>query len=480
MKSTFESFGLSEQIQRSIELLGYHQPTEVQSVLIESMIEGNDVVIQSQTGSGKTAAFAIPICDNIDFDQNIPQALIIAPTRELALQIKEDVFHIGRFKRVKVSVLFGKFPYEVQVKELKQKTHIVVGTPGRILDHIKRGTLDVSEIKYLIIDEADEMFKLGFLADMNQIIKKLPVKRQTVLLSATIPDQIQELISFAIRNPKFIKIDEESNVLDRITQYKLSVVEQAKLRVTREILMTEQPDSCMIFCNLKATVDDIFEYFSDMKFPIQRLHGGMEQNDRTQIIKGFKQGSFRFLVATDVAARGLDIDQVSLIINFDIPLEAEIYVHRIGRTGRFDQMGKAITFVTTNQGRFLRNIEDFTGVRMEMLQLPDKETLQNAHIDSARQIREKKIVKKVKGEQLNEGITALQIRAGKQSKIRPTDIVGAICSIEGLSAEDIGVINIGELFSEVEILNEKGDMVYQQLQELPIKGKLRKVIKMRK
>jgi ATP-dependent RNA helicase DeaD len=480
MKSTFESFGLSEQIQRSIELLGYHQPTEVQSVLIESMIEGNDVVIQSQTGSGKTAAFAIPICDNIDFDLNKPQALIIAPTRELALQIKEDVFHIGRFKRVKVSVLFGKFPYEVQVKELKQKTHIVVGTPGRILDHIKRGTLDVSELKFLIIDEADEMFKLGFLADMNQIIKKLPVKRQTVLLSATIPDQIQELISFAIRNPKFIKIDEESNVLDRITQYKLSVVEQAKLRVTREILMTLQPDSCMIFCNLKATVDDIFEYFTDMKFPIQRLHGGMEQNDRTQIIKAFKQGSFRFLVATDVAARGLDIDQVSLIINFDIPLEAEIYVHRIGRTGRFDQMGKAITFVTTNQGRFLRNIEDFTGVRMEMLQLPDKETLQNAHIDSARQIREKKIVKKVKGEQLNEGTTALQIRAGKQSKIRPTDIVGAICSIEGLSAEDIGVINIGELFSDVEILNEKGDIVFQQLQQLAIKGKMRKVIKIRK
>lgn len=480
MKSTFESFGLSEQIQRSIELLGYYQPTEVQSVLIESMIEGNDVVIQSQTGSGKTAAFAIPICDNIDFDQNKPQALIIAPTRELALQIKEDVFHIGRFKRVKVSVLFGKFPYEVQVKELKQKTHIVVGTPGRILDHIKRGTLDVSELKYLIIDEADEMFKLGFLIEMNQIIKKLPVKRQTVLLSATIPDQIQELISFAVRNPKFIKIDEESNVLDRITQYKLSVVEQAKLRVTREILMTLQPDSCMIFCNLKATVDDIYDYFSDMKFPIQRLHGGMEQNDRTQIIKAFKQGGFRFLVATDVAARGLDIDQVSLIINFDIPLEAEIYVHRIGRTGRFDQKGKAITFVTSNQGRFLRNIEDFTDVSMENFVLPDKETLQNEHAESARQIREKKIVKKIKGEQLNEGITALQIRAGKQSKIRPTDIVGAICSIENVSAEDIGVINIGELFSDVEILNEKGNLVLEKLQQLPIKGKLRKVIKIKK
>jgi ATP-dependent RNA helicase DeaD len=480
MKLTFESFGLSEQIQRSIELLGYHEPTEVQSVLIESMIEGNDVVIQSQTGSGKTAAFAIPICDNIDFDQNNPQALIIAPTRELALQIKEDVFHIGRFKRVKVSVLFGKFPFEVQVKELKQKTHIVVGTPGRVLDHIKKGTLDLSDIKYLIIDEADEMFKLGFLVEMNQIIKKLPIKRQTVLLSATIPDQIQDLISFAVRNPKFIKIDEESNVLDRITQFKLSVVEQAKLRLTREILMTLQPDSCMIFCNLKATVDDVYDYFTDMKFPIQRLHGGMEQNDRTQIIKDFKKGAFRFLVATDVAARGLDIDQVSLIINYDIPLEAEIYVHRIGRTGRFDQMGKAITFYTSNQGRFLRNIEDFTDVRMDNLVLPDKETLQNAHIDSARQIREKKIVKKVKGEQLNEGITAIQIRSGKQSKIRPTDIVGAICSIEGLSAEDIGVINIGELFSDVEILNEKGDLVVEQLQLLPIKGKLRKVLKIKK
>jgi ATP-dependent RNA helicase DeaD len=332
----------------------------------------------------------------------------------------------------------------------------------------------------LIIDEADEMFKLGFLIEMNQIIKKLPVKRQTVLLSATIPDQIQELISFAVRNPKFIKIDEESNVLDRITQYKLSVVEQAKLRVTREILMTLQPDSCMIFCNLKATVDDIYDYFSDMKFPIQRLHGGLEQNDRTQIIKAFKQGGFRFLVATDVAARGLDIDQVSLIINFDIPLEAEIYVHRIGRTGRYDQKGKAITFVTSNQGRFLRNIEDFTNVDMETFVLPDKETLQNEHAESARQIREKKIVKKVKGEQLNEGITALQIRAGKQSKIRPTDIVGAICSIENLSAEDIGVINIGELFSDVEILNEKGNMVLEKLQNLPIKGKLRKVIKIKK
>jgi ATP-dependent RNA helicase DeaD len=269
-------------------------------------------------------------------------------------------------------------------------------------------------------------------------------------------------------------------VLDRITQYKLSVVEQAKLRVTREILMTLQPDSCMIFCNLKVTVDDIYDYFSDMKFPIQRLHGGMEQNDRTEIIKAFKQGKFRFLVATDVAARGLDIDQVSLIINYDIPLEAEIYVHRIGRTGRFDQKGKAITLVTSNQGRFLRNIEDFTNVDMDTFILPDKETLQNAHLDSARQIREKKIVKKVKGEQLNEGITALQIRAGKQSKIRPTDIVGAICSIEGVSAEDIGVINIGELFSDVEILNEKGDLVLQQLQQLPVKGKLRKVIKIRK
>ncbi len=480
MNITFESFGLSEPLLRSIELLGYHRPTEVQSVLIETMMEGSDVVIQSQTGSGKTAAFAIPICENIEFEPNRPQALILAPTRELALQIREDVFHIGRFKRIKVSAIFGKFPYEVQVKELKQKTHVVVGTPGRILDHIQRGTLDVSQIGTLIIDEADEMFKLGFIAEMNQIIKKLPTKRQTVLLSATIPDQVEELIAKAVRNPKIIKIEEESNVLERIMQYKLSVVEMAKQRVVREILMAQQPESCMIFCNLKATVDEVYETFSDMKFPIERLHGGMEQRDRTEIIQAFKQGKFRFLVATDVAARGLDIDQVSLIINYDIPLEAEIYVHRIGRTGRFDQKGKAITLVTSNQGRFLRNIEEFTGIRMESYVLPDKETMQSGQSDSFRQLREKRVVKKIKGEQLNQGITALQIRAGKQSKIRPTDIVGAICSIEGVAVEDIGVIHIGDLFSDVEILNEKGSLVHEQLQKVAIKGKLRKVIKTRK
>ncbi len=480
MNQTFNNFGLSEPLLRSIELLGYHQPTEVQSMLIESMMEGTDIVIQSQTGSGKTAAFAIPICENIEFEPNRPQALILAPTRELALQIKEDVFHIGRFKRVKVSVLFGKFPYEVQVKELKQKTHVVVGTPGRVLDHIQRGTLDVSEIRYLIIDEADEMFKLGFLAEMKQILSKLPTRRQTVLLSATIPDQIEDLIAKAVRNPKIIKIEEKSNVLHRIQQYKISCVEPAKLRLTREILMTEQPESCMIFCNLKVTVDEVVDAFAELKFPIQRLHGGMEQNDRTEIIQSFKKGKFRFLVATDVAARGLDIDQVSLIINYDIPLESQIYVHRIGRTGRFDQKGKAITLVTSNQGRFLRNIEEFTGIRMESYVLPDKETLQSNHAESVRQIKEKRVVKKIKGEQLNQEIMALQIRAGKQSKIRPTDIVGAICSIEGINVEDIGVIHIGDLFSDVEILNNKGQQVLDQLQKTAVKGKIRKVIKIKK
>jgi len=476
-KSAFSKFGLQDEILKAIELLNYKQPTNVQSVLIEAMMEKNDVVIQSQTGSGKTAAYAIPVIQMLDWEENKPQVLVLAPTRELAMQIKEDVFNIGRFKRVKVALLIGKTPYSVQVSELKQKTHVVVGTPGRILEHIEDGTLDLSGIRFLIIDEADEMLNLGFIPTMDQILKSVPKKRQTVLTSATIPPAIDKMIKSYSRDPQMIRIEDENKVSDRIEQYKMDVVATDKLRSLKEVITMENPDSCIIFANQKATVDDICWELTDLHYPVYKLHGGLEQVDRTAVINDFKRGAFRYLVATDVAARGLDIDGVSLIINYDPPLESEMYVHRIGRTGRFDKLGKAITFVNRNQGKYINNIENFIEQSLLVYEQPTTAMLNAAKPEFAYKKATLTPVKAKKGSALNAGIMQLQIRAGKQAKIRAVDIVGSLCGLSGMSAQDIGVIQIGVLFTDVEILNHKGAQVLDQLQTTPIKGKLRRVIK---
>ncbi len=476
-ETNFSRFGLQEEILKAISLLDYKQPTNVQSMLIEAMLNQRDVVVQSQTGSGKTAAFAIPICNALDWNENKPQALILTPTRELALQVKQDVFHIGRFKRIKVSVLIGQTPFAQQERELKQKTHIVVGTPGRVMDHLSKNTLDLSELKYLVIDEADEMLDLGFIPQMDEILKTLRRDRQTVLLSATIPYQIQSLIENYCVDPQIVVIEEDNRVSDRILQYKYDVIATAKLKSLKEVLTVENPESCILFANQKATVDEITKELLSLNYPVRKLHGGLEQKDRTQIINDFKHGVFRYLVATDVAARGLDIDNVGLIFNYDCPLEGEAYVHRIGRTGRFDKSGKAITFVTTNQGKYMHRIETFIQKELTPYLRPTADAVLAARPMFTKTKNEIPTPKKQKGAAFDREILKLQINGGKQSKIRPVDVVGALCALPGIDANDIGVIAIGELKSEVEILNFKGNQVFNLLQNTPIKGKIRKVTK---
>lgn len=476
-ETTFARFGLQEEITKAIDLLHYKHPTPVQTMLIEAMLQHKDVVVQSQTGSGKTAAFAIPICEMLEWNENKPQALILTPTRELALQVKEDVFHIGRFKRVKVAVLIGQTPFSVQENELKQKTHIVVGTPGRVMDHLQHGTLDLSNLKYLIIDEADEMLNLGFIPQMDEILKTLRRDRQTVLLSATIPFQIQKLIDNYCVEPEIVVIEDEDRVFDRIEQFKYEVIASAKLKALKEVLTVENPDSCIIFANQKATVDEITKELNELRYPVFKLHGGLEQKDRIKIINDFKSGAFRYLIATDVAARGLDIESVSLIINYDSPLDGETYVHRIGRTGRFDQSGKAITFVTANQGKYLNHIEAFIKQPLGVYERPSADVILAARPQFTQKKNTLQANKGNKASALNYEILRLQIKGGKQAKIRPVDIVGALCSLPGIESNDIGVIQIGELFTDVEILNHKGNQVFHQLQETPIKGKLRRVTK---
>jgi len=477
IKANFNDYQLSRQILKAISMLNFKSPTSVQEKVIPVALEQNDIIVKSQTGSGKTAAFAIPICELVDWDENKPQALVIAPTRELAIQVKEDIFNIGRFKRIKVPAIYGKSPFIKQEKELKQKTHVVVGTPGRIIDHIERGTFDTSKIKCLVIDEADEMLNMGFIEQIETIINSLSKERMTMLFSATMPRDIEDLCDKYMKDPMLIEIESQSSAEDRICQERYSVDQRDKMKLLRDITIVENPDSCIIFCNTKQKVDEVYNELKNLKYTCGKTHGGMEQRDRLRVMNNFKQGAFRYLVATDVAARGIDIDNISLVINYDIPQDSESYVHRIGRTGRKNRKGRAISFVTKNESKFLNDIQQYIGKEIPLKERPVEETVNNSKQEFVEKINTKPVNKEIKGAQLSKEIMKLHINAGKKTKMRPVDIVGTLCNVKGMTAADIGIINVLDVSTFVEILNNKGELVFQELQKTPIKGRLRTVSK---
>lgn len=477
IKVNFKDYSLSSEILKAISMLNFKSPTTVQKQVIPTILDQKDIIVKSQTGSGKTAAFGIPICELIDWDENKPQALVIAPTRELAIQVKEDIFNIGRFKRVKVSAIYGKAPFQKQEKELKQKTHVVAGTPGRIIDHIEKGTFDTSKVKYLVIDEADEMLNMGFVEQIEAIITSLPKERVTMLLSATMPKDIEFLCEKYMKNPMYVEIENENPVADRISQQRYTVGERDKIKLLRDITIVENPESCIIFCNTQKKVEEVYDELANLKYTCDKIHGGMEQSDRLRVMNSFKKGYFRYLVATDVAARGIDIDNISLVINYDIPQDSQSYVHRIGRTGRKNKQGKAITFVTPNENKFLIDIHRYIGKEILLKERPSKEIVENFRKEFIEKINTKPEIKEEKGAQLSKEIMKLHINAGKKTKMRPVDIVGTLCNVKGMTADDIGIINVLDISTFVEILNNKGEMVYQELQDTPIKGRLRKVSK---
>ncbi len=477
MSSNFNEYNLSEEIIKALSLLNFQAPTKVQEQVIPAIFKQKNIIVQSQTGSGKTAAFGIPICELINWDDNLPQALVITPTRELANQVKEDIFNIGRFKRIKVSAVYGKESIVRQEKELKQKTHIVVGTPGRIIDLCERKTLNLSNVKYLIIDEADQIFNMGFIEQTENIISKLPPNQTFILLSATLPNDIKSLVSKYMKNPLKIEIEEHSKAVDRIIQESYDVIEADKLKLLRDITVVENPDSCMIFCNTKIKVDEVYDNLKMSHLTCEKIHGGMEQKDRLKVMDDFKRGQFRYLVATDVAARGIDVDSISLIINYDIPVDKEMYIHRIGRTGRIGKKGKAITFVTPYQNRFLEDIESTINRKIVRKQRPDKKTVDSLKTEFIEKVNATPIIKEAKGHCMNKEIMKIHINAGKKTKMRAIDIVGTLCNLNDIEAKDIGIIEVRDVSTFVEILNNKGDSVLRQLQTKPIKGRIRRVNK---
>ncbi len=476
----FTDFQISEPILKALEGLGYKNPTEVQQKVVPVALAKTDVAVKSQTGSGKTASFGIPLCELVDWDENKPQALILTPTRELADQVKEDITNIGRFKRIKAAAVYGKQPFAYQQAELKQKCHIVVGTPGRVLDHIERGTIDLSKIAYLVLDEADEMLNMGFIEQVETIINKLPEQRTTMLFSATLPENVEKLQRKYMTNPEHIEIESTDTLTDRIAHSLIRVEEKRKFSLLRDLTIVENPDSCIIFCRTKDNVDFVMEQLEKYHYTCEKLHGGMMQEDRFAVMNEFKRGEFRYLVATDVAARGIDIDSITHVINYDISLEKESYVHRAGRTGRAGKSGKVITFVTPHEGKFLAEIEAYIGFEIEERTAPSSSEVHAAEPAFTEKLETQPKLKKNKNEQVNKDILKLYFNGGKKKKLRAFDFVGTLTSIPGVTAEDIGIIKIQDTVTYIDILNGKGPMVLKAMKDKTIKGKTLKVHKANK
>lgn len=471
----FLKYGIEEDICNALDVLGYTKPMEVQEKVVPLVLAGKDLIVQSQTGSGKTAAFAIPICDQLILEENSPQVLVLTPTRELAVQVSEEIGHIGKFKKIRTLPVYGKQPVHIQIRQLNQRVHVVVGTPGRVSDLIARKHLDVSALRYLVIDEADELLKRGFIEEVEGIIKKLPSDKVTLLFSATMPEKIEAICSSYMNEPTRIEIESEVTTTDRIKQVWFEVSDDWKFNLMLKLIKAHQPHNCIIFCNTRDKADDMLQKLQRGKFNCGGLHGGMNQNDRLRIISSFKKGEITYLVATDLAARGLHVDRLDLVINYNVPLESENYVHRIGRTGRVNEDGLALSLVSEHEKTRWKELEKFLGY-----------TIEKGDSDQLTQPTPEKKTKAprpvgLKSDQLNKDITRIRMNAGKNKKMRAGDILGAISQINGLTSEDIGIIDIQDSCSYVDILNKKGELVISELAKTTVKGKTVsvKIIKIR-
>ncbi len=388
-KKLFSELGLSNEILQAVAKLGFEEASPIQTGAIPPLLEGGDVVGQSQTGSGKTAAFAIPAIESVDPGLSATQVLILCPTRELAVQVAEETAKLASFKNgVRELPIYGGQSYDRQFRGLKKGAHIVIGTPGRILDHIEKGTLKLQNIRSIILDEADRMLDMGFLDDIKSILSETPESRQTALFSATVPKPIASLIKTFTRNPTWVKIESESVTVPEIEQVWYEVHGRTKVEVLCRLIDLEDVRFAIIFCATKIMVDQLVEQLIARGYMADKLHGDMTQVMRERVMDRFRRRSVEFLVATDVAARGLDVKDIEVVFNFDLPNDGEDYVHRIGRTGRAGSKGKAITFVGGREVYKLQNIMRFTKGKIRRERVPTLEQVEerraNVFLDTLR------------------------------------------------------------------------------------------------
>lgn len=376
MTENFAALNLRPELAQAVTTLGYTQPTPIQRDIIPLMLAGSDVTGQAQTGTGKTAAFAIPILQQLDPSARLPQALVVAPTRELALQVAEMTQALGQYLEVNVLAIYGGTAYSQQLAGLRNGAHIVVGTPGRLLDLARRGRLDLSAVRFVVLDEADEMLSMGFIEDVEALLAQTPTERQTALFSATLPKRIMQLAENYLREPKTVRIEAEQVTVSATEQRYYLVNEFDKLAVLTRLFEIENISTALIFTRTRARTGELVNELNLRGFPAEALSGDMSQEARERTMARFRSGHVKVLVATDVAARGLDVEGISHVFNFDLPDEAELFVHRVGRTGRAGRTGIAISLVTPSERRLMREIEHFTKQEMRACSIPTPEEIQ--------------------------------------------------------------------------------------------------------
>lgn len=442
-KLKFNELHLSAELLAEIDKAGFVEASPIQEQTIPLAMAGKDVIGQAQTGTGKTAAFGFPTLEKIDTEDPTVQALIIAPTRELAVQSQEELFRFGRSKGVKVRSVYGGSSIEKQIKALKSGAHIVVGTPGRLLDLIKRKALKLNHVETLILDEADEMLNMGFLEDIEAIISRVPEDRQTLLFSATMPDAIKQIGVKFMKEPEHVKIAAKELTTELVDQYYIRVKENEKFDTMTRLMDVEQPELSIVFGRTKRRVDELTRGLKIRGFRAEGIHGDLDQGKRLRVLRDFKNGNLDVLVATDVAARGLDISGVTHVYNYDIPQDPESYVHRIGRTGRAGKSGQSITFVAPNEMGYLQIIENLTKKRMK--------GMKPATAEEAFQAKKKVALKKIERDFADETIRSNFEKFGKDARKLAAEFTPEELALYILSL----TVQDPDTLPEVEIAREK-------------------------
>ncbi|HYO98110.1 MAG TPA: ATP-dependent RNA helicase DbpA [Polyangiaceae bacterium] len=456
METDFSQLHLSPALLEVVAELGLQRLTPIQAQSIPVLLSGSDLIGQSQTGSGKTLAFALPMLEKLRLDTREVGALVLCPTRELCAQVARELRKLGRRQPgLAVLVLAGGEPVRPQAEALERGVHVVVGTPGRVLDHLRRRTLKVHRVATVVLDEADRMLDMGFQEEMEKILKALPPARQTAFFSATFPETIDALSHKYQKNRVLVRIEKEES-LD-IRQLLVMVEPEDKLNVLLRVLQTHAPESALVFANLKVTVAQIEKVLLANGMSAACLHGDLEQTQRDRVMAKFRNGSTRVLIATDVAARGLDVQNLDLVVNYDLPNQTEVYVHRIGRTGRAGKTGLAVSLATRHEQETLDAIERYTAIALERSAAAP--TAGRAAPTAARAIQHAKM-------------DTLRISGGRKDKLRPGDILGALTGeAGGLSSEDIGKIEIHDHFAYVAVAKSVSQAAQRSLKEGRIKGR---------
>ena len=516
----FEEMGLSEEIQKAVRYMGFEEASPIQAKAIPAMISGIDLIGQAQTGTGKTAAFGIPILEKVDPKLKKLQAIVLCPTRELAIQVADEIRNLSRYMHgIKVLPIYGGQDIVKQIRSLKSGTQIIIGTPGRVMDHMRRKTMKLDFVHTVVLDEADEMLNMGFREDIEFVLSGVPEERQTVLFSATMPKPIMEITKKFQNNAKVIKVTKKELTVPNIEQYYYDVKPKKKEEVLSRLLDIYSPRLSVVFCNSKKQVDLLVNALLGRGYFAAGLHGDMKQEQRDRVMQGFRTGKTEILVATDVAARGIDVDEVEAVFNYDLPQDDEYYVHRIGRTGRAGREGRAFSFVSGKEVYKLKEIQRYCKTKIYAQKVPSLNDVANTKmeniLDDVERVIEQEdldmminaIEERVNNSEFTamdmaaaflkiccgmtednknteendwefgdtgageDGMVRLFINIGKKQRVRPGDILGAIAGESGMDGKLIGTIDMYDKYTFVEVPREYAREVLNAMKNVKIKGK---------